>query len=138
MPTWSALLMETQAVLTGLVTQLILAEWGRQRFGGVDVPAERRLADLVNRWRWFRRTGNCSLARAAARYSAARETRIEVGAGGVAPPAIGGAQQLGHGQRQDAAFDAGVRGFALDRSDYARRATQRCRARRLGAALHPG
>jgi class 3 adenylate cyclase/predicted ATPase len=25
-----------------------VAEWGRQRFGGADVPAERRLADLVN------------------------------------------------------------------------------------------
>ena len=23
-----------------------IAEWGRQRFGGADVPAERRLADL--------------------------------------------------------------------------------------------
>jgi hypothetical protein len=26
----------------------ILAEWGRQRFGGADVPAERRLTDLEN------------------------------------------------------------------------------------------
>ena len=25
-----------------------VAEWGRQRFGGADVPAERRLADLEN------------------------------------------------------------------------------------------
>jgi hypothetical protein len=25
-----------------------IAEWGRQRFGGADVPAERRLADLEN------------------------------------------------------------------------------------------
>ena len=25
-----------------------IAEWGRQRFGGVDVPAEQRLADLEN------------------------------------------------------------------------------------------
>src|SRR5262249_41863223 len=24
------------------------SEWGRQRFGGVDVPAERRIADLEN------------------------------------------------------------------------------------------
>jgi len=25
-----------------------IAEWGRQRFGGVDVPAEQRIADLGN------------------------------------------------------------------------------------------
>ena len=25
-----------------------VTEWGRQRFGGADVPAERRLADLEN------------------------------------------------------------------------------------------
>src|ERR1700745_630612 len=25
-----------------------IAEWGRQRYGGADVPAERRLADLEN------------------------------------------------------------------------------------------
>ena len=25
-----------------------IAEWGRQRFGGADVPAERRLTDLEN------------------------------------------------------------------------------------------
>jgi len=25
-----------------------IAEWGRQRFGGAEIPAERRLADLEN------------------------------------------------------------------------------------------
>ena len=25
-----------------------IAEWGRQRFGGADIPAEQRLADLEN------------------------------------------------------------------------------------------
>ena len=25
-----------------------IAEWGRQRFGGADLPAERRLSDLEN------------------------------------------------------------------------------------------
>ena len=41
--------------LSGASSQLLqntplhpIAEWGRQRFGGADVPAERRLADLEN------------------------------------------------------------------------------------------
>ncbi len=34
-----------------------IAEWGRQRFGGADVPAERRLADLESSWRRSSSTG---------------------------------------------------------------------------------
>ena len=50
-----------------------IAEWGRQRFGGADVPAERRLADLENSLAQVKLdcSGKCSFARAAARYSAA-------------------------------------------------------------------
>ena len=82
--------------------------------------------------------GECFLARAAPRYSAAQGTRIDFGARRVTPPAIGGADQLGDGRRQGAAVGAGVRGFALGRSDHARRVTRHCRARRAGAALHRG
>ena len=87
-----------------------IAEWGRQRFGGADTPAERRLADLENSLAQVKLdpVGERVAAGAAARYSAAQGTRIDVGARGVAPPATGGADQLGHGQCQDAAFGAGV------------------------------
>ena len=117
-----------------------IAEWGRQRFGGADVPAERRLADLENSLAQVKLdpAENASLARAAARYSAAQGTRIDVGARGIAPPATGGADQLGDGRRQGAAGGAGVRGFALGRSDHARCVARHCRARRAGAALHRG
>ena len=99
-----------------------IAEWGRQRFGGADVPAERRLADLESSLGagQARPGGERFFARAAPRYSAAEGTRIGFGARGIAPPATGGADQLGDGRRQGAAGGAGVRGFALGRSDHAR------------------
>ena len=54
-----------------------IAEWGRQRFGGADVPAERRLADLENSLAQVKLdpAENAPLARAAARHSAAAGTR---------------------------------------------------------------
>ena len=67
-----------------------------------------------------------------------KERAADPGAGGIAPPAIGGADQLGDGGRQGAAGRAGVRGSALGRSDHARCAARHRRARRAGAALHRG
>ena len=98
-----------------------IAEWGRQRFGGADVPAERRLADLENSLAQVKLdpVENASLARAAPRYSAAQGPGIDIGARRITPPATGGANQLGDGGRQGAAGGAGVRGLALGRSDHA-------------------
>ena len=78
-----------------------IGEWGRQRFGGADMPVERRLTDLENTLAQVQLdpVENASPARAAARYSAAQGTGIDVGARGVTPPATGGAHQLGHGRR---------------------------------------
>ena len=117
-----------------------IAEWGRQRFGGADVPAERRLADLENSLAQVKLdpAENAPLLAPLLDIPLPKERRIDVGARGIAPPATGGADQLGHGRRQGAAFGAGVRGFALGRSDHARRAARHCRARRAGAALHRG
>ena len=117
-----------------------IAEWGRQRFGGADVPAERRLAELESSLAQVKLdpAENVASARAAPRYSAAEGTRIDFGAGGVAAPAIGGADQLGDGWRQGAAGGAGVRGPALGRSDHARCLARLRRARRAGAVVHRG
>ena len=80
-----------------------IAEWGRQRFGGADMPAEQRLADLekLAGAGQARSGGERAPARAAARHSVAQGARIDIGARGVAPPATGGPDQLGHGQRED-------------------------------------
>ena len=93
----------------GAVSQLLqntplhpIAEWGRQRFGGADVPAgaaARRPGKLAGAGQ-ARPGGKCAPARAAARHSAAAGPRAELGAGGIAPPAIGGADQLGDGGRR--------------------------------------
>ena len=58
-----------------------IAEWGRPRFGGADVPAERRLADLESSLGagQARPGGECFFAGAASRHSAAAR---------IAPPAL--------------------------------------------------
>ena len=101
-----------------------IAEWGRQRFGGADVPAERRLAELESSLAQVKLDGReCAAAGAAPRHSAAQGASADARAGGVAPQAIGGTDQLGDGERQGPADGVGVRGSALGRSDHAR-----CRA----------
>ena len=55
-----------------------------------------------------------------------------------AAPAIGGADRLGDGGRADAAGGAGVRGFALGRSNDAGCAAGHRRARRTGTFVHGG
>ena len=57
-----------------------IAEWGRQRFGGADVPAEQRLADLENTLALVKLdpAENAPLARAAPRHSAAAGTRARL------------------------------------------------------------
>ena len=73
-----------------------IAEWGRQRFGGADVPAEQRLADLENTLALVKLdpAENVTVAGAAARHSAAGRPRTGFAARGVAAPATGGADQL--------------------------------------------
>ena len=117
-----------------------IAEWGRQRFGGADVPAEQRLADLENTLAQVELdpAENAPLARAAARHSAAAGTRADFRAGGVAAPATGGADRLGAGRRAGSAGGAGLRGPALGRSDHARSSCAARRARRAGAVVHRG
>ena len=113
-----------------------IAEWGRQRFGGADVPrraAPRGPGEFAGAGQ-ARPGGKYPLACAAAGHSAAAGTRADFGAGGIAAPAIGGADQLGDGGRAGPAGGAGVRGSALGRSDHARCVARHRRARRAGAA----
>jgi class 3 adenylate cyclase len=96
-----------------------IAEWGRQRFGGADVPAERRLSDLESSLAQVKLdpAENVPLV---APYSAAEGTRCGSCGGGVAPPAVSGVDQLGDCRRTRAAVGARVRGSALGRSDHTR------------------
>ena len=110
------------------------ALWRRRCAGGAAAGGPGKLAGAGQ----ARRRGKRSLARTAARYSAAQGAGIDLGARGIAPPATGGADELGHGWRQGTAVGPGVRGFALGRSDHARCVAQHRRARRAGAALHRG
>ena len=54
-----------------------IADWGRQRFGGADVPAEKRLADLENLLDLVKLdpARECAATRAATRHSAANGPR---------------------------------------------------------------
>ena len=84
-----------------------IAEWGRQRFGSADVPAEQRLADLE--------TSLAQVKLDPAENASLLAPLLDI----PLPPAIGRIDQLGDGWRAVAAGSAGVRGFALGRSDNA-------------------
>ena len=101
-----------------------IAEWGRQRFGGADVPPSGGSRSWKVRWRRsssIRRRMRPLLA-PLLDIPLPQGTRADFGARGIAAPATGGADQLGDGGRQGPAAGAGVRGSALGRSDHARRA----------------
>ncbi len=117
-----------------------IAEWGRQRFGGADVPSAQRLAELESSLAQgqTRPGGKHPIAGAAPRYSAAAGTRTGLGARGIVAPAIGSADQLGDRRRKELrAAGAGVRGRALGRSDDAPDVLREVhrRARGAGASL---
>ena len=115
-----------------------LAEWGRQRFGGVETPADQRLADLESA------LGLIGLH--PAEYAPLIAPLVDVPlpegrmaklrARRIAAPAIGGARRLGSGRRALASHHARLRGPALGRPDHARPHGRARRARRPGAALH--
>ena len=77
-----------------------IGEWGRQRFGGADVPVERQLLDLENTPSTTSgsirpRTFPCS--RRYPQHPAPAGTLANFRARGVTPPAIGRDNQLGDG-----------------------------------------
>src|SRR3984957_13359448 len=110
-----------------------IAEWGRQRFGA-DEPADRRLDASAHRPRHLRIRAP---DRAAGRYPAAGRPRGETRAGGIAPSAAGGADDMVSRRGALAACRARVRGPALGRPDFARPDADPRRARRASADAHP-
>ena len=98
-----------------------IAEWGRQRFGGADVPAERRLADLESSLQQVKLdpVENAPLLAPLVDIPLPPErVRARCDARGIPPPAVGGAEQLDGGGGSGSASGAGIRGFALGRSDH--------------------
>ena len=87
-----------------------IAEWGRQRFGGADVPAEQRLADLENSLAQIKLdpAENAALLAPLLDIPLPPERAPGFAAGGIAAPAIGGADQLGDGRRAGSAGGAGA------------------------------
>jgi class 3 adenylate cyclase len=110
-----------------------IAEWGRQRFGA-DEPADRRLDASAHRPRHLRIRAP---DRAAGRYPAAGRPRVETRAGGIAPSAAGGADDMVSRRGALAACRARVRRPALGRPDFARPDADPRRARRASADAHP-
>jgi predicted ATPase len=104
-----------------------IAEWGRQRFGGADVPAERRLAELETSLAQVKLDPAENIPLLAPLLDIPLpQDRADFGARGIAAPAIGGAEQLGDRGRQGSAGGARVRGPALGRPDDARCAARHC------------
>ena len=112
-----------------------IAEWGRQRFGGADIPAEQRLAELESSLAQVKLDPaenapllapllDIPLPKERASILAPEELRRRQLAA-LTNWVVAGAQ--------DSASGVGVRGFALGRSDHARFAARHCRARRAGA-----
>ena len=88
-----------------------IAEWGRQRFGGADVPG-RAAACRAGKFAWRRSSSTRRKMRPCShRFSTfrCRRTRARFSARGIAAPAIGGADQLGDGRRTGPAGGACAR-----------------------------
>jgi class 3 adenylate cyclase len=88
-----------------------IAEWGRQRFGGTDVPTVKRLAELENSLALIKLDP-------AENVPLASGTRIDFGGRGFAPPAACSADCLGDGWRADSVCRVGARRCALGRSRW--------------------
>jgi len=102
-----------------------VTEWGHQRFGGADVPAERRLADLENSLTLIKLdpAENVPLLAALLDMPLPKERMLALAAGGAAATAIRGSDRLDDREREGSAGGAGIRGSALGRSDGPRRKT---------------
>ena len=116
-----------------------ISEWGRLRFGGSDVAAERRLADLENTLAMVKLdpAENISLLAPLVDISLSKER-----AATLAPDELRRRQlaalTMGDRRGQDPTCGARGRGFTLGRPDDARRAEGTRRARRAGALVRRG
>ena len=115
-----------------------LAEWGRLRFGGPDVAADRRLAELESTLAQVKLDpGEHAALLAPLLDIPLPEARCaEARAGGAAPPPARRCRRLDSGRGARAADRACVRGSALGRPDDARSDEDARRARRERAAVY--
>ena len=99
-----------------------IAEWGRQRFGGADVAAEQRLAELESTLTQIKLepAENVPLLAPLLDIPLPQERAPALAPRGIAAPAVGSADGLGDGQRTGSAAGAGTRRCALGRPDHAR------------------
>ena len=99
-----------------------LPNGGASDSGGADIPAERRLSDLENTLALIKLdpAENVPLLAPLLDIPVPPECRPILAPRGIAPPAIGGADQLGHGWRARAASRADLGRPALGRSDNTR------------------
>ena len=87
-----------------------IADWGRQRFGGADVPAEQASRQTWRiRWRWSSSTQQRMPALLAPLLDIPLppDRALTLAARGIAAPATGGAYQLVNGWRTNSAGGAG-------------------------------
>ena len=82
-----------------------IAEWGRLRFGGADVPAEQRLADLENTLALIKLdpAENVPLLAPLLDIPLPQEGAPTLAPEGIAAPAIGGSNRLGDVERAGSA-----------------------------------
>ena len=117
-----------------------IAEWGRQRFGGADVPAEQRLAELESSLAQVKLdpAENASLLAPLLDIPLPPERALALAPEELRRRQLAALTNWVMAGRQGPAGGAGVRGFALGRSDHSRRAARHRRARRTGAAARRG
>jgi class 3 adenylate cyclase len=98
-----------------------IADWGRQRFGGADVPAEKRLADLENTLALVKLDPmeNAPLLAPLLDIPVPQE-RAPALPSEELRRRLGSAHQLGDGRRTSSADRAGTGRPAMGRSDHAR------------------
>ena len=96
-----------------------VAEWGRIRFGGSDVPAEQRLADLESSLVQVKLdpAENAPLLAPLLDIPLLSESAPTLAARGTEAPPVSGAHQFGNGRRKNSAGGPCARRCALGRSD---------------------
>ena len=114
-----------------------IGEWGRQRFGGADIPAEQRLADLENTLALVKLdpAENAPLLAPLLDIPLPQDRAATSEPEVLRAPAADSPHQLGNGQRANSAAGAGIRRRALGRSDDGRLVAGHCRARCAGALV---
>ena len=114
-----------------------ITEWGRQRFGGADIPAERQLADLENTLALIKLdpAENVPLLGPLLDIPLSQERAPTLPPEELRRRQLAALTALVMAGARVSAGGAGTRRFALGRSDHARSAARHCRTRCAGAVV---